>query len=123
MKKKRLLKKLAKANARIQNLESVNRSLTQNGILVSSQYESVCARLDSETTELQERLQQAQKRSESLANTINSLQKQNKTLKEHVAYLERIKLYGKVTATDYVDASKEAIPEQPTHNKGVLGIP
>ena len=73
MKKKKLLKKLAKANAQIQNLESVNRSLTQNGILVSSQYESACARLDSETTELQERLQQAQKRNESLTNSCDRL--------------------------------------------------
>jgi chromosome segregation ATPase len=143
MRKKKLRKKLAEAYAEIENLQSTNQSLAQSEAIVSSRYESVRARLYSETNELSDRVRQAEKQNrqleariaelekdcdrldqESLARSdvINSLQKQNKALKEHVAYLEKIKLYGKVTASETLDASHESIAELPIDNKGTLGI-
>lgn len=108
MRKKKLRKKLAEAYAKIKNLQSINQSLAQSGALVSSQYESVRARLYSETNELSDRVRQAKE--------------QNRQLEARIAYLEKIKLYGKVTASETLDASHESIAELPVDNKGTLGV-
>ena len=118
MKKKHLRKKLAEAESLNNILNTEIARLVNNLGEVHRQNTSLEARI----AELETDCDRLDQESIGRSDTINSLQKQNKTLKEHVAYLERIKLYGKVTATDYVDASKEAVIEQPPNNKGVLGV-
>lgn len=100
MKKKKLLKMLADAMCH-------NQVLTKQNELLAAEIEKMEKLFFERTNEYSEE--------------IKKLRDRNGSLNARVAYLERIKLYGKVTATDYVDASKEAIIEQPPNNKGVLG--